>query len=47
MALSMDDMIKKSKDLIQKIDVLKKKLEAGDTTLPQESFMDYFVSPLH
>jgi hypothetical protein len=47
MTLSMDDMIKKSKDLIQKIDVLKKKLEAGDTTLPQESFMDYFVSPLH
>ena len=44
---SMDDMIKESKSLIQKIDVLKKKLEAGDTTLPQESFMDYFVSPLH
>jgi hypothetical protein len=45
--VSMDDMIKKSRDLIQKIDVLKKKLEEGDTTLPQESFMDYFVSPLH
>jgi hypothetical protein len=47
MNLSIDDAIKKSKDLMQKIDVLKKKLEAGDTTLPQESFMDYFVSPLH
>ncbi len=47
MNFSMEDMIKKSKELIAKIDVLKKKLEAGDTTLPQESFMDYFVSPLH
>jgi tryptophanase len=47
MKYSMDDMIKQSKTLIGKIEVLKKKLEAGDTTLPQESFMDYFVSPLH
>jgi hypothetical protein len=47
MKYSIDDMIKQSKSLIGKIDVLKKKLEAGDTTLPQESFMDYFVSPLH
>ena len=47
MNLSMDDMVIKSKDLLQKIDVLKKKIEAGDTTLPQESFLDYFVSPLH
>jgi hypothetical protein len=43
----MDDMIKQCRRLTAKIDVLKKKLEAGDTTLPQESFMDYFASPLH
>ena len=44
---SMDDMIKQCRRLTAKIDVLKKKLEAGDTALPQESFMDYFASPLH
>ena len=47
MSFSIDDMLKKSKELLVMIDVLKKKLEKGDTTLPQESFMDYFVSPLH
>ena len=47
MNLSTDDMIKKCKELMQKITVLKKKLEAGDTTLPADSFLDYFVSPLH
>lgn len=47
MMLSTDEMIGKSKELIKKIDVLQKKLEAGDTTLPTESFMDMFASPLH
>ena len=47
MAYPIDKMIEQSNKLIAKINVLKKKLEAGDTTLPQESFMDFFESPLH
>jgi hypothetical protein len=47
MAYPIDKMIEQSNKLIEKIDVLKKKLEKGDTTLPQESFMNYFHSPLH
>jgi hypothetical protein len=47
MGYSMDQIIAQARKLIKQIDILKKKLEAGDTTLPQESFMDYFVSPLH
>lgn len=47
MNYSMGDMLTQCKKLISKIDVLKKKLEKGDTTLPQDSFVDFFQSPLH
>jgi hypothetical protein len=40
--LSFDDLLQKGKDLSKKVQALKKKLETGDITPPQESFVDYF-----
>jgi hypothetical protein len=40
--LSFDDLLQKGKDLSKQVQALKKKLETGDITPPQESFVNYF-----